>query len=133
MTPPTYASSDKQAKVQQRVLPVQTGGTMDEMRHLVLGVELDKRTVLVLTGGACTAGALLVLLRNVYNRQQAKARIRRARTRRDESVWRAEDAVLQYKTSVRADDVFMYKSINSINISGLLGKMLFGGLLLVKL
>lgn len=78
---------------------------MEETRHLVLGVELDKRAALVLTGGACAAGALAVLLRTVYNRQQAKAKIRRAKTRRDESLFRAEEAVLQYKKSVRDDDV----------------------------
>lgn len=89
---------------------------MDEMRNLVLGVELDKRTALVLTGGACAAGTLVVLLRNAYNRQQARAKIRRARTRRDESLWRAEEAVLQYQKSVRADGVLMDKSITTINI-----------------
>lgn len=78
---------------------------MEEMRHLVLGVELDKRTALVLTGGACAAGAVVVLLRKVYNQRQAKAKIRRARARRDESLCRAEEAVLQYKKLVRADDV----------------------------
>lgn len=62
-------------------------------------MELDKRAALVLTGGACAAGALAVLLRTVYNRQQAKAKIRRAKTRRDESLFRAEEAVLQYKKS----------------------------------
>lgn len=84
---------------------------MEEMRNLVLGVKLDKRTALVLTGGACAAGALVVLLWEVYNRRQAQAKIRRARTRRDESLCRAAEAVLQYKNSVRADDVLLYKSI----------------------
>uniref|UniRef100_H3CMC4 Fatty-acid amide hydrolase 1 n=1 Tax=Tetraodon nigroviridis TaxID=99883 RepID=H3CMC4_TETNG len=61
--------------------------------------EPDKRTVLVLTGGTCAAGALVLLLGNVYSRWRAKAKIGRARTRRDESLCRAEEAVRRYKDS----------------------------------
>lgn len=84
-------------------MSLQTGAAMEEVRHLVLGAEFDKRTALVLTGGAFATGALVVVvLRKVYDRQQAKEKIRRARTRRDESLCRAEEAVLQYRASVRA-------------------------------
>lgn len=72
------------------------------MRLFDLDVELDKRAAWLLTGGACTAWALVGVLRNVYNRREANAKIRRARARRDESLHRAEEAVLQYKESVRA-------------------------------
>lgn len=72
------------------------------MKLFDLDVELDRRTAWLLTGGACAAWALLGVLRNMYNRRQANAKIRRARARRDESLARAEEAVLQYKESVRA-------------------------------
>ena len=89
---------------------------MKEIRHLVLGVELEKRTALVLTGGICAAGALVVLMQKVYNWQEAKAKIRKARTRREESLCRAEEAAMQYRKSVRADVVILYKSLKNINI-----------------
>lgn len=79
---------------------------MEGMKHFVLGIELDKRSVWLPTGVACAAGFLVVLLREVYNRREAKAKIRRARARRDESLHRAEEAVLQYKKSVRT--AFLY-------------------------
>lgn len=72
------------------------------MKLFVLDVELDKRAAWLLTGGACAAWALVGVLRNVYNRWEANAKIRRARARRDESLRRAEEAVLQYRESVRA-------------------------------
>uniref|UniRef100_H2V7W7 Fatty-acid amide hydrolase 1 n=1 Tax=Takifugu rubripes TaxID=31033 RepID=H2V7W7_TAKRU len=77
---------------------------MEEMKLFVLDVELDKRAAWLLTGGACAAWALVGVLRNVYNRWEANAKIRRARARRDESLHRAEEAVLQYKESNSALD-----------------------------
>lgn len=72
------------------------------MKLFDLDVELDKRAAWILTGGACAAWALVGVLRNMYNRWEANAKIRRARARRDESLLRAEKTVLQYKESVRA-------------------------------
>lgn len=72
------------------------------MKLFVLDVELDKPTAWLLAGGACAAFALVGVLRSVYNRREANAKIRRARALRDESLHRAQEAVLQYKESVRA-------------------------------
>lgn len=72
------------------------------MKLFVLDVKLDKRAAWLLAGGACAAWALVGVLRNAYNRWEANAKIRRARARRDESLHRAEEAVLRYKESVRA-------------------------------
>lgn len=94
-----FCIHDKQRKSSRKFC--QSGATMQEVRHLVLAAEPDKWAALVLTGGACAAGALLLLLGKAYKRRQAKAKIMRARTRRDESLCRAEKAVLRYQESVR--------------------------------
>lgn len=75
---------------------------MGNVNQFLQGMELDKRTVTLLTGGACVAGALLVLVRKVNRHRETKEKIQRARNRRAESLQRAEQAVLQYKKSVRA-------------------------------
>ncbi|XP_035509343.1 fatty-acid amide hydrolase 1 [Morone saxatilis] len=72
---------------------------MDSVKQFLQGVELDNRTAALLTGAACGVGALVVLVRKVSSHQEAKDKIRRARTRRTESLQRAEQAVLQYKES----------------------------------
>uniref|UniRef100_A0A8C4DZ09 Fatty-acid amide hydrolase 1 n=1 Tax=Dicentrarchus labrax TaxID=13489 RepID=A0A8C4DZ09_DICLA len=72
---------------------------MDNVKHFLQGVELDNRTAALVTGAACGVGALVVLVRKVSSHQEAKDKIRRARTRRTESLQRAEQAVLQYKES----------------------------------
>lgn len=75
---------------------------MENLKQFLRGVELDRRTASILTGGACVAGALVVLVRKVNSQRDAKEKIERARTRRTESLQRAEQAVLEYKESVRA-------------------------------
>lgn len=76
--------------------------TMENVKHLLNGVELDKRTAVLLTGGACFAGAVAVLVGKVNIHREAMDKIRRARNRRTESLQRAEQAVLRFKESVRA-------------------------------
>lgn len=76
---------------------------MENVRQFLQGVELDNRTAALLTGAACGVGALVVLVRKVNSRQETKEKIRRARNRRAESLLRAEQAVLRYKESVRAE------------------------------
>lgn len=75
---------------------------MESVQQFLQGVELDHRTAALLTGAACGMGALVVLVRRVSSHQETKEKIERARTRRDESLQRAEQAVLQYRESVRA-------------------------------
>ena len=75
---------------------------MEQVKLYLPGAELDNRTAAQLAGAACVVGALTVLVRMVSSRRVTKEKIRRARSRRDESLQRAEQAVLQYKESVRA-------------------------------
>ncbi|XP_045905019.1 fatty-acid amide hydrolase 1 isoform X1 [Micropterus dolomieu] len=72
---------------------------MESVQQFLQGVELDHRTAALLTGAACGMGALVVLVRRVSSHQETKEKIERARTRRDESLQRAEQAVLQYRES----------------------------------
>lgn len=75
---------------------------MQNVKQLLQGAELDRRTAGLLAGGACVAGALAVLLSKFNGRRQQKAKIQRARERRAMSLRRAEQLVLQRKESVRA-------------------------------
>lgn len=64
--------------------------------------EYDRRSLGLLAGGACLAGAVAaVLLSRFHGQRHARARIQRARDRRTESLRRAEEAVLRYEQSVR--------------------------------
>lgn len=75
---------------------------MEHVQLFLRGADLDSRTAAQLAGASCVVGVLTVLARMVSNRRAAKEKIQRARSRRDESLQRAEQAVLQYKESVRA-------------------------------
>lgn len=75
---------------------------MENVKQLLNGVELDKRTAVILTGSVCLAGAVAVLVGKVKIHREARDKIRRARNRRTESLQRAEQAVFTYKKSVRA-------------------------------
>lgn len=75
------------------------GGTMEHVQLFLRGADLDSRTAAQLAGASCVVGVLTVLARMVSNRRAAKEKIQRARSRRDESLQRAEQAVLQYKES----------------------------------
>ncbi|XP_077441170.1 fatty-acid amide hydrolase 1 [Vanacampus margaritifer] len=74
---------------------------MDNIKRFLPGLELDSRsTVAFLTGAAtCLAGALVVLARAVDGRLDAKKKIQRARKLREESLLKAEEAVLHYKNA----------------------------------
>lgn len=71
------------------------------MEGFLRGLEMDKRSGALLTTAACGLGVLLVLVRTVSGRQTAKVKIERARSRRTESLQRAEQAVLRYRATVR--------------------------------
>ncbi|KAM3619985.1 uncharacterized protein V6R79_016746 [Siganus canaliculatus] len=70
---------------------------MENVQQFLHGVELDKKTVTLVTGAACALGSLVVLVRKVKNHQEVKDKIQRAKNRRAESLQRAELAVLHYK------------------------------------
>uniref|UniRef100_A0A671V8M3 Fatty-acid amide hydrolase 1 n=1 Tax=Sparus aurata TaxID=8175 RepID=A0A671V8M3_SPAAU len=72
---------------------------MEHVQLFLRGADLDSRTAAQLAGASCVVGVLTVLARMVSNRRAAKEKIQRARSRRDESLQRAEQAVLQYKES----------------------------------
>ncbi|KAM7012154.1 fatty-acid amide hydrolase 1 [Tautogolabrus adspersus] len=67
--------------------------------RLLQQVEPHYGTAALVTGAACGVGALILLLQKFNNHQKTKEKIRRARARREESLQRAEQAVLQYKDS----------------------------------
>lgn len=71
------------------------------MDPLLQGLKLDNRTALQLAAAACGAGALAVLLRTVSRRRAARDKIQRARTRRTESLQRAERELQRYRRAVR--------------------------------
>ncbi|KAM8874130.1 fatty-acid amide hydrolase 1 isoform 2-T2 [Spinachia spinachia] len=72
---------------------------MEKVKLFLQGVGLDRRTAALLTGAACGAGALVVLLLKVQTRREAQDKIRRAKDRRADSLQRAEQAVRRYKQS----------------------------------
>uniref|UniRef100_A0A669E2N7 Fatty-acid amide hydrolase 1 n=1 Tax=Oreochromis niloticus TaxID=8128 RepID=A0A669E2N7_ORENI len=62
-------------------------------------VKMDNWTAALLTGVACIVGYLVVRVKKISSLRQAEEKIKRARNRRDESLQRAEQAVLRYKES----------------------------------
>ncbi|XP_061680684.1 fatty-acid amide hydrolase 1 [Syngnathoides biaculeatus] len=72
---------------------------MEKVKQFLPWLELDTRSTVALVAGvaACLAGALVVLARGVGGRVEAGRKIQRARKRRDGSLEKAEQAVLQYK------------------------------------
>uniref|UniRef100_A0A1A8LFP1 Fatty-acid amide hydrolase 1 n=1 Tax=Nothobranchius pienaari TaxID=704102 RepID=A0A1A8LFP1_9TELE len=82
------------------------------MEEFLQTVSVDKRTASLLTTAACGLGALLVLVRSVSSRRAAKEKIQRARTRRTESLHRAEQAVLRYRQSHPSTDSALILSLS---------------------
>uniref|UniRef100_A0A3P9BHP1 Fatty-acid amide hydrolase 1 n=1 Tax=Maylandia zebra TaxID=106582 RepID=A0A3P9BHP1_9CICH len=62
-------------------------------------LKMDNWTAALLTGVACIVGYLVVRVKKINSLRQAEEKIKRARNRRDESLQRAEQAVLRYKQS----------------------------------
>ncbi|XP_037530668.1 fatty-acid amide hydrolase 1 [Nematolebias whitei] len=67
-------------------------------------VKMDKRTAALLTTAACGLGVLLVLVRSVSSRRAAKVKVQRARSRRTESLQRAEQQVLLFRQTHPSTD-----------------------------
>ncbi|XP_060933404.1 fatty-acid amide hydrolase 1 [Limanda limanda] len=72
---------------------------MENLKLLVHRVQADQRTVALLAGAVCGAGAAVLLVRRVIRSREAKVKIQRARERRTESLQRAEEAVRRYRES----------------------------------
>uniref|UniRef100_A0A8C9ZPY9 Fatty-acid amide hydrolase 1 n=1 Tax=Sander lucioperca TaxID=283035 RepID=A0A8C9ZPY9_SANLU len=98
---------------------------MENVKQILQGVELDTRTVALLTGAACGVGALVVLVQKVHSHQEMKEKIQRARNRRADSLQRAEQAVLQYKKSFPVTDSAL---ILTLSLSELTKKLQEGSL-----
>uniref|UniRef100_A0A669F8K8 Fatty-acid amide hydrolase 1 n=1 Tax=Oreochromis niloticus TaxID=8128 RepID=A0A669F8K8_ORENI len=62
-------------------------------------LKMDNWTAALLTGVACIVGYLVVLVKKINSLRQAEEKIKRARNRREQSLQRAEQAVLRYKES----------------------------------
>ncbi|XP_078115240.1 fatty-acid amide hydrolase 1 [Sander vitreus] len=98
---------------------------MENVKQLLQGVELDTRTMALLTGAACGVGALVVLVQKVHSHQKMKEKIQRARNRRADSLQRAEQAVLQYKKLFPVTDSAL---ILTLSLSELTKKLQEGSL-----
>lgn len=85
-------------------------------------VKMDNWTAALLTGVACIVGYLVVRVKKINSLRQAEEKIQRARNRRDESLQRAEQAVLRYKQSVRVQSFgdFSTFSLSIISANDLL-------------
>uniref|UniRef100_A0A3P8NQG3 Amidase domain-containing protein n=1 Tax=Astatotilapia calliptera TaxID=8154 RepID=A0A3P8NQG3_ASTCA len=55
--------------------------------------------VALLTGATCVVGSVVMLVKKISSHRETEEKIKRARNRRDESLQRAEQAVLRYKES----------------------------------
>uniref|UniRef100_A0A3B3Z182 Fatty-acid amide hydrolase 1 n=1 Tax=Poecilia mexicana TaxID=48701 RepID=A0A3B3Z182_9TELE len=81
---------------------------METLKDLVRGVKVDSQAAVLLTSAACGVGALLMVVRTVSEHRAVKNKIQRARSRRTESLQRAEQEVLRYKQSALA----VHKELN---------------------
>ncbi|XP_017262781.1 fatty-acid amide hydrolase 1 [Kryptolebias marmoratus] len=82
------------------------------MYGLLRYAKVDKRTAALLTTAAGGLGALLVLVRMVSDRRTAKVKIQTARSRRAESLQRAEQAVLRYRQTHPSTDSALILSLS---------------------
>uniref|UniRef100_A0A3B4FE93 Fatty-acid amide hydrolase 1 n=1 Tax=Pundamilia nyererei TaxID=303518 RepID=A0A3B4FE93_9CICH len=73
--------------------------TTQNTEPFIKRVKMDNWTAALLTGVACIVGYLVVRVKKINSLRQAEEKIKRARNRRDESLQRAEQAVLRYKQS----------------------------------
>lgn len=90
---------------------------MDIVKELLKGTELGSRLAAsMVTGAACTTGALVVLVvQKVWSQRQGRQKIQRARERREESLQRAEEAVLRYKETVSEEEAWRGSYIIAIS------------------
>ncbi|KAM4739181.1 fatty-acid amide hydrolase 1 [Anableps anableps] len=98
---------------------------METLQGLVKGVKVESQTAALLTSAACGLGALLVVMRTVSGHRAAKEKIQRAKSRRTESLQRAEQEVLRYKQSHPSSDS---AAILSLSLSELTKQLREGSL-----
>ncbi|CAI5639650.1 unnamed protein product [Oreochromis niloticus] len=75
---------------------------LQNIQHFLKGVKMDNQTAALLTGVACAVGSVVVLVKKISSHRKAEEKIMRAKNRREESLQRAEQAVLRYKESTLA-------------------------------
>lgn len=75
---------------------------MDNVKGLLQALKLDTRSSAAILAGAaaCITGTMVVLARAVDGRLDARRKMQKARNLRDDSLLRAEEAVLHYKNAV---------------------------------
>ncbi|XP_015225839.1 PREDICTED: fatty-acid amide hydrolase 1 [Cyprinodon variegatus] len=98
---------------------------METLQDLVKGVKMERQTVALLSSAACGVGALLVVFKTVSDHRAANEKTERARSRRTESLQRAEQEVLRYK---QAHKSFDSAAILSLSLSELTKKLREGSL-----
>ncbi|KAL4000442.1 KRAB domain-containing zinc finger protein [Sarotherodon galilaeus] len=85
---------------------------LQNIQHLLKGVKMDNQTAALLTGVACAVGSVVVLVKKISSHRKAEEKIRRAKNRREESLQRAEQAVLRYKESHPTTDSFFILALS---------------------
>uniref|UniRef100_A0A668T257 Fatty-acid amide hydrolase 1 n=1 Tax=Oreochromis aureus TaxID=47969 RepID=A0A668T257_OREAU len=83
---------------------------------------LDFKVAALLTGVACFGGYLIVLVKKINSHRKAEEKIKRARNRRDESLQRAEQAVLRYKESHPTTDSALILTLSLSELTQQLNK-----------
>ncbi|CAI5639647.1 unnamed protein product [Oreochromis niloticus] len=73
---------------------------------------MDNQTAALLTGVACAVGSVVVLVKKISSHRKAEEKIMRAKNRREESLQRAEQAVLRYKESHPTTDSFFILALS---------------------
>ncbi|XP_063323521.1 vitamin D3 hydroxylase-associated protein-like [Pelmatolapia mariae] len=70
---------------------------LQNIEQFIKGVKMDNWTAALLTGATCVVGSVVVLVKKSSSHRETEEKIKRARNRREESLQRAEQAVLRYK------------------------------------
>uniref|UniRef100_A0A669BYE6 Fatty-acid amide hydrolase 1 n=1 Tax=Oreochromis niloticus TaxID=8128 RepID=A0A669BYE6_ORENI len=85
---------------------------LQNIQHFLKGVKMDNQTAALLTGVACAVGSVVVLVKKISSHRKAEEKIMRAKSRREESLQRAEQAVLRYKESHPTTDSFFILALS---------------------
>ncbi|CAI5639649.1 unnamed protein product [Oreochromis niloticus] len=85
---------------------------LQNIQHFLKGVKMDNQTAALLTGVACAVGSVVVLVKKISSHRKAEEKIMRAKNRREESLQRAEQAVLRYKESHPTTDSFFILALS---------------------
>ncbi|XP_042072984.1 uncharacterized protein LOC106632720 [Haplochromis burtoni] len=72
---------------------------LQNIEQFTKGVKMDKWAVALVTGATCVVGSVVMLVKKISSHRETEEKIKRARNKREESLQRAEQAVLRYKES----------------------------------